>query len=106
MGNDMDRREFLVAAATATAAASMVGVAHASPTPDPMEELTLADIGAAFAEGRLTSLQLTQGYLARIDKLDRHGPNLRSVIETNPQALEIAAQLDAERKAKGSRGPL
>jgi amidase len=110
----MDRREFLVAAATA-AATTAAAADQATPTPaaaahssatDSMEELTLADIGAAFAEGRLTSLQLTQGYLARIDQLDRHGPNLRSVIETNPRALEIAAQLDAERKAKGSRGAL
>jgi amidase len=109
----MDRREFLVAAAAAASA----GAEQTTPTPTSstsaahapsgaVEELSLADIAAAFADGRMTSQQLTQSYLARIDKLDRRGPNLRSVIETNPRALDIASALDAERKARGSRGPL
>jgi amidase len=105
----LDRREFLVAAAAAAATTASTSAASAHPPADPVdpiEELTLADIGSAFADGRLTSLQLTQAYLARIDKLDRQGPNLRSVIETNPRALEIAEKLDAERKTRGSRGPL
>jgi amidase len=107
----MDRREFLVAATVAaTAAGEHTAPASAATLPqaagDPLEELSLADIAAGFADGRMSSQQLTQDYLARIDKLDRHGPNLRSVIETNPRALEIAAALDAERKARGSRGPL
>jgi amidase len=94
----------------ATARAGTTTPSTANPPPhspsDPLEELSLADIGAAFADGRLTSQQLTQSYLARIERLDRHGPNLRAVIETNPRALEIAAGLDAERKSRGSRGPL
>ena len=107
----MDRREFLAAATVAATAAAaqtspktLAPPAH-SPS-DSIEELSLADIGTAFAEGRLTSQQLTKDYLARIDRLDRHGPNLRAVIETNPRALDIAAELDAERKVRGSRGPL
>jgi amidase len=107
----MDRREFLAAAAVAaTAGAAPTTPSTANPPPhspsDPLEELSLADIGAAFADGRLTSQQLTQAFLARIERLDRHGPNLSAVIETNPRALEIAAGLDAERKSRGSRGPL
>ena len=107
----MDRREFLAAAAVAaTAGAAPTTPSTANPPPhspsDPLEELSLADIEAAFADGRLTSQQLTQSYLARIERLDRHGPNLRAVIETNPRALEIAAGLDAERQSRGSRGPL
>jgi len=107
----MDRREFLVA----SAAAATAGAAQISPTPststapaspNTVVELSLTDLAAAFADGRLSSQQLTQSYLARIDKLDRRGPNLGSVIETNPRALEIAAALDAERKAHGGRGPL
>jgi amidase len=107
----MDRREFLAAAAVAvTAGAAETSPGASSPPahspPKPMEELSLANIAAAFADGRLTSQQLTEDYLARIERLDRHGPNLRSVIETNPGALDIAAGLDAERKSRGSRGPL
>jgi amidase len=109
----MDRREFLIAAAvaatakaeqTTTTTTSSTSPAH--PLPDAVEELSLADIAAAFAGGRVTSQQLTQSYLARIDKFDRRGPSLGSVIETNPRALEIASALDAERKTRGARGPL
>jgi amidase len=110
----MDRREFLVAAAAAASAPAASAAAEqtsastssAHPPPDPLEELSLADIAAAFADGRMSSQQLTQNYLTRIDKLDRHGPTLRAVIETNPRALEIAAALDVERKTRGARGPL
>ena len=38
--------------------------------------------------------------------MDRKGPTLRSMLETNPEALAIADALDAERRAKGARGPL
>ncbi|MEA3159409.1 MAG: amidase, partial [Gammaproteobacteria bacterium] len=107
----MDRREFLVAAAVAaTARAAETSPSTSSrpahPPSESIEELSLADIAAAFAEGRFTSQQLTNDYLARIERLDRHGPNLRAVIETNPRALDIAAELDAERKSRGPRGPL
>src|SRR6204780_2826385 len=98
----MDRREFLVAAVVAGTA----GAAETLPATSSPPELSLADIAAAFADGRLTSLQLTKDYLARIDRLDRHGPNLRGVIEINPRALDIAAELDAPRNSRGPRGPL
>jgi amidase len=71
-----------------------------------LEEMQIADLGTAMAEGRLSSVEMTQLYLDRIAALDRVGPALRSIIETNPDALEIAARLDAERAAGTSRGPL
>jgi amidase len=45
-------------------------------------------------------------YIERIQEIDREGPRLRSVLQINPDALEIARQLDEERKTKGPRGPL
>jgi amidase len=45
-------------------------------------------------------------YLERIEAIDRQGPRLRSVIETNPEALAIADALDRERATRGVRGPL
>jgi amidase len=48
---------------------------------------------------------LCQLYLARIEEIDRHG-GLRSVIETNPDALAIADRADAERRAGRGRGAL
>ena len=49
---------------------------------------------------------MTQQYLARIDAIDQRGPAINAVIELNPDALAIASQLDAERKAGKVRGPL
>src|SRR3984957_3409231 len=99
----MDRRDFLLASTASLAAPDIVTSAHAPVTG---LELTLDDIAAAFADGRLTSKRLTQTYLDRIHALDRQGPGLGAVIETNPRALEIAAELDHERQTHGSRGPL
>src|SRR5262245_50555968 len=56
--------------------------------------------------GLVTSVELTRHFLQRIDTYDRAGPRLNSVLETNPEAVEIAALLDRERTATGSRGPL
>jgi amidase len=59
-----------------------------------------------MASGDLTSGRICAAYLERIEAVDRAGPTLRSVIETNPEALAIAERLDAERKAGRVRGPL
>ena len=56
-----------------------------------------------MATGRLSAAELTRAYLQRIERLD---PLLHAVIETNPQALDIAARRDAERRAGRTRGPL
>src|SRR6202451_3163185 len=100
----MDRRDFLLAAAVAAVAAPES--AMSAKVPAPAAELTLADIASAFADGHLTSQRLTQIYLDRIDSLDRRGPSLGAVLETNPRALDIAAELDRERRDRGPRGPL
>jgi len=70
------------------------------------DETTVADLQGRMASGELTARRVAEAYLARIAALDRQGPELRSVIETNPEALAIADGLDAERRAKGPRGPL
>jgi len=70
-----------------------------------LDVATIADVNAALSKGTLTSERLTQMFLARIDAFDRKGPALRSVIAVNPKALETARAMDAERKAKGPRGP-
>jgi amidase len=67
---------------------------------------SIAEINAAFDAGALTSERLTQLYLARIEAYDKKGPSLRAVLALNPHALDEARALDAERKAKGPRGPL
>lgn len=66
----------------------------------------VADIQTAVDAGRLTYEQLVQLYLKRIDAYDKNGPKLNAVIAINPRAVEIARQLDEERRAKGRRSPL
>src|SRR5579872_1216479 len=70
------------------------------------EQLTIADLQQMLESSALTSRQLTERYLTRIEGIDRTGPTLRSVLEINPQALEIADALDRERAAGHVRGPL
>ena len=70
------------------------------------EELTIKDARAAMDSGRLTARRLTEMYLERIDRIDRRGPALNSVIEVNPDAISIAESLDRERKAGRKRSPL
>jgi amidase len=77
----------------------------AAPTFD-LEEATIADLQKRMQTGQDTARSLAEKYLARIEAIDRQGPALHAVIEVNPDALAIADALDAERKAKGPRGPL
>jgi len=71
-----------------------------------LNELTIADLQQKMQNGALTSRQITEMYLKRIDEVDKNGPKINSVIEINPDALQIAAALDEERKAGKVRGPL
>jgi amidase len=71
-----------------------------------LDEATIAGLQADMQAGRLTARQLIENYLDRIQRLDGQGPQLHSIIETNPDALSVADELDRERKARGSRGPL
>jgi amidase len=74
--------------------------------PARLHEATIAELQAAMDAGHLTSVELTRHFLQRIDTYDRAGPRLNSVLETNPEAVEIADALDRERRATGARGPL
>lgn len=56
--------------------------------------------------GESTAVQLVETCLNRISENDRRGPTLRHILETNPDALAMAEQLDRERTAGKVRGPL
>jgi amidase len=66
-------------------------------------EKSIPELQDAMASGQLTSHRLTGGYISRIQSLN---PLLHSVIELNPNAIAIAAQLDNERRRGHVRGPL
>jgi amidase len=75
-------------------------------TPPPMDEWSIDDVQTGLAQGRFTARSLTEQYLGRIAEMDRQGPALHAVLQTNPDALDIADRMDAERKAGRVRGPL
>jgi amidase len=113
----MDRRRFLGAGAMAGAAqlvpvkaraqgAGAAAVPPATAPPFEFEEATVESLQRRMQSGALTARALTEACLARIAAVDRQGPALRHVIETNPDALAIARSLDEERAAKGARSPL
>ena len=71
-----------------------------------VRERSVDDLRRAMESGETTARALTQAYLRRIDAIDRQGPAINSVIEVNPDALDIADRLDQERRAGKVRGPL
>jgi amidase len=111
---NISRREFLGSGA-AFGAAFLAGGWPASPQRttssmgrgsgkhEPLFDATIPELQKLMASSRLTSRELTQSYLARISHLN---PLLHAVIETNPQAVSIAARLDNERRRGYVRGPL
>jgi amidase len=73
---------------------------------DELSEATIDSLQQKMQTGSVTSKSITQAYLKRIKEIDQNGPKLNSVIELNPDALTIAAAMDAERKAGKVRGPM
>ena len=71
-----------------------------------LEEATISDINNAFDAGALTAEQLTQLYLNRIEAYENQEPSLNSIISINPNALQIAKELDQERQSTGARSSL
>jgi amidase len=96
----------VLAPALVRANAGRLTAAPLAPPPFELEEATAAELQEAMRAGRLTAQRITEMYLERIAEIDRRGPSLRSVIEVNPEALDIAATLDRERRDGRLRGPL
>lgn len=71
-----------------------------------VDGLTIEQIQQGYHSGSFSIEDIVFSYLQRIDSIDKHGPELRSVLVTNPNALQIARQLDDELLAGKVRGPL
>src|SRR5690349_20878562 len=118
----IERRDFLRAGALAAIATTLDvsrGESHAANPPassvEPraarqtafeLEETTIAALQDGMRSGRYTARSVAELYLGRMDAIDKAGPAINSVIERNPDALRIADERDAERKAGKVRGPL
>ena len=71
-----------------------------------LNETTITDLQKAMQSGKMTSESITAAYLKRIQDIDKNGPQLNAVIEVNPDTINIAKTMDAERRNGAVRGPL
>ena len=91
---------------TTTAFAVTVRAESDEGVPTKHNEATIAQLQAEMASGKLTSEDLTKEYIARITALDQSREGVNSVIELNPDALDMARNADQLRKEGHVRGPL
>ena len=114
-----DRRAFLQAGALAAGGAALAPLAADAQSDDAAaqdfdvlsgdrDEVAQQSIGklqSLMSSHKLSAQELLEIYLRRIQLIDK-GLDLRSIIQLNPDARHIAAQLDQERRRSGPRGPL
>jgi Asp-tRNA(Asn)/Glu-tRNA(Gln) amidotransferase A subunit family amidase len=112
MSHPSNGRLTLVLVLSALTAAPLLGGQTNRPAPvapaatfDVMEK-TIEELQRAMAAREVTSRQLVEAYLARIEAYDKQGPALNAVAAVNPRAREAAEALDAERASGKVRGPL
>src|SRR5580698_7314848 len=117
----MDRRNFIKTGSVAGLTLTTLAAASCNPAspdkkqednavgkPDDFElnEVTIDTLQQKMQSKAYTSRSITELYLKRIDAIDKNGPKINSVIELNPDALDIADAMDKERAAGKVRGPL
>jgi amidase len=71
-----------------------------------IEELTISELQQGYKAGKFTVTDIVSIYLDRIIEIDKYGPQLNSIIEINPDALQIAQELDRELDEGKVRGPM
>ncbi len=100
------RRHFLKSTAQAGAFATLhsLSVNATRNRSFELEEITIKELQAGMQSGKFSARTIAEMYLSRIAEIDKG--KLNSVIETNPDALMIADQMDRERKAGKIRGAL
>jgi amidase len=117
----MKRRDFITSSTIATAGLGSALVVSCNSTDKPvraeaasadgipdfeLNEESITSLQEKISAGKYSSEQITKLYLDRIDAIDKKGPMLNSVIEINPDAMNIAKAMDNERKSGKTRGPL
>lgn len=103
-----------VALTAAALAATVIGwtdrpraAQPSAPTPSfSVVEQDIASLQRALRDGRVTSRQIVEQYLARIEEYDRGGPAINAFVSVNRKALDDADRLDRERREGRARGPL
>jgi amidase len=69
-------------------------------------EASIRDLQIALERKQLSSVDLVDAYLERINAYDEQGPALNAILALNPDARAQAAALDRERELTGARSPL
>src|ERR1700680_4696467 len=93
--NDLSRRRFFQAGLLGCAAAATVPAAAAPEAAGKIaafepDGMTIQAREKGMKSGKAAARSLVEKYRARIEEIDRQGPAINSVIELNPDALEIA----------------
>lgn len=106
----MNRRKFIKNGTLASfGLPAIISTAHQEKTTDGKKEnpffkdenlleTTIPALQEKMKNGTLTSKFMTEWYLNRIAKIDKSGPAINSIIELNPDAINIAEAMDDERK--------
>ena len=108
-GRPMGRRRFVKMATEAALVGGVLAMTpgHVGPGRSrsnfQIVEATIDSIHAAIRSGELTVLELADLHLQRINTLN---PSLHALIETNPDAREIARELDERRRRTGRMGAM
>ncbi|MEM8497590.1 MAG: amidase [Pseudomonadota bacterium] len=86
----------------------LLGCAGQSPqySASAITQMSVPQLQLAIKNAEITAVQVTQAFLNRIEALDDNGPALHAIIEVNPDALAIAAELDQKKGKMAWAGPL
>ncbi len=71
-----------------------------------LEEISVMELHNGYLNGSFTVEQVVKEYLERIERIDKNGPALNSIIAVNPDAIQIAKELDRELAKGKVRGPM
>ena len=71
-----------------------------------LEEITITELQQGYKDGKYKVAEVVSAYLDRIIEIDKQGPSLNSIIFINPDALQIAEELDGEYAGGKIRGPM
>jgi amidase len=71
-----------------------------------IEEMTIKQLQQGYKDGKYTVTDVVNTYIDRIMAIDKDGPKLNSIIEVNPDAVQIAQEIDRQLAAGKTMGPL
>ena len=66
----------------------------ATAAPFKVDEASIADVHRAMANGQISTRQLVEIYLKRIEAYDKKGPSINAIIQLNPKALAEKERAD------------